>query len=252
MPQFLLHPEDVVPAVGRAVLRGAEAHHLVRVHRARRGQGVDVFDGRGNRWRGTLESVGPSEAVLVDLKALPSNEPPGEVWLVQSLPKGDRWSWLLAKGTELGVTRFLPVRSERTVAGADRDHDEGRASRWAALAAAAAKQCERGAIPRVAALAPLAECVERLGPPSAGEVRLWLAERGEPGDLPRGGPAVRVILAVGPEGGWTPGERSLFRGAGFGELTLGPRILRAETAALASVALAQSLWGDLVDRRPLT
>ena len=177
---------------------------------------------------------------------LPSNEPPLELWLLQSLPKGDRWSWLLAKGTELGVTRFLPLRSERTVAGGEREADTGKASRWASIAAAAAKQCERGTLPEVLPLATLGDCLRALGQPAPGELRLCLTERQPGAALPRGCTPSRVILAVGPEGGWSPRDRAPFRDAGFRETGLGPRILRAETAALASLTLAQSLWGDLV------
>lgn len=243
MPQFLLEPSGLAADGRSAVLRGAEAHHLLRVLRARPGDAVLLFDGAGRRWEGRLAEAGRAEALLTGLSPRPPNEPPFALVLAQCLPKGDRWPWILEKGTELGVTCFAPLRSRRTVGGQD---GKDRTERWAAVAAAAAKQCERALLPEVLPPADLEAFLQGLGPPPAGEARLACVERSaEPAPWPEALPQ-RVLLAVGPEGGWAPDEVTALEGAGFLSLSLGPRILRAETAAVAALVRIQALWGDLV------
>jgi 16S rRNA (uracil1498-N3)-methyltransferase len=247
MAQFLLDPGGLAPDAQSATLRGAEAHHLVRVFRARPGDRVRLFDGRGHRWEGRL-AAGPArdQVRIEELEPLPSNEPPVEIRLAQSVPKGDRWTWLLEKGTELGVARFSPVRSRYTVAAPPAEKAADRRARWVALVLAAAKQCERGAAPTVDEIEDLGAFFHRLGPPAPDELRLVCLERSDASApaLPRV-PAL-VTIAVGPEGGWSPEEVEAFHRASFLPLSLGPRLLRAETAAVAALAWVLGRWGDLV------
>jgi 16S rRNA (uracil1498-N3)-methyltransferase len=225
------------------VLRGAEAHHLVRVFRARPGDAVEIFDGRGSRWRATLEKAGPDEALLTGLEPLPANEPRVGVCLVQGVLKGEKWEWVLSRGTELGASRFVPVRAERSVSAPD----SSKADRWQGIATAAAKQCERARIPRVDPPRPLAEVLGALGPKAAGEERFVFLERRAAARSRAERAADRFTLAVGPEGGWSESEVERLVGAGFVPATLGPRILRAETAATAALALVLGASGELGD-----
>lgn len=246
MSQFLVDPSDLSPEDGRAILKGAEAHHLLRVFRARIGDRVDLFDAAGHRWRGRLLDVDGPSAVIGELQPLATGEAPVELVLLQSLLKGERWDWLIAKATELGAAAVVPVRSRRTVSAPKGDRTDARLSRWTSIALAAAKQCERAKIPAVAEPRDLPGVLRELGTPVSGQLRLVFAERRTGGALPRRELVRRVYLAVGPEGGWEPEELDACRDAGFIEMNLGPRVLRSETAGLAALVLAQALWGDLV------
>jgi 16S rRNA (uracil1498-N3)-methyltransferase len=247
MPQFLVFPDDVDAEAGEARLRGEEARHLLAVLRARPGDLVLVFDGLGNRWSGRLREVrGPEqEAWLGDLTPLPPNEPSVEITLVQSVPKGDRWEWILEKATELGVVRIAPVYSSRSVTAVSHSRRGPKSARWRGIAAAAAKQCERARIPVVEPPVELSAFLSGLRKPSHGEARVVLAERftGEAA-LPSE-PLETALLAVGPEGGWAPHEMEAFRLADFIPLGFGPRILRSETAALAGIVTILLRWGAL-------
>jgi len=251
MPQFLVQPGDVDAIRATATLRGEEARHLVRVLRVRKGAPVEIFDGRGRRWTGAVLEIGSGSVRVGDLRQLPANEPAVEIELIQGLPKGDRWEWVVEKGTELGVARFRPVYSEHSVARLPEARETDRRTRWGKIALAAAKQCERARVPAVEPIRGLADTLATLGPPVSGEGRLALTER-TPGARP-GCPDSRpslVRLAVGPEGGWSSADRELLAAAGFAPQSLGPRILRTDTAGLAGVVLVLAWWGDLENSPP--
>lgn len=249
MPQFLVAPCDVDPKEDRAHLRAEEARHLAGVLRGRPGEHVAIFDGEGRRWQGRIAAIERHEVRLAELIPLASHEPPVGVDLLQALPKGERWEWILEKGTELGAGRFLPLFTGRTVARVPAERVDQRLARWRKIVLAAAKQCERGRVPEVCPPQMLEACLEHLGPAHPEDVRLYLSER-EPG-APRPGPAEavpragRIALAVGPEGGWSVQDRRALAAAGFAPWSLGPRILRSETAAVAGLAAVLARWGDL-------
>jgi len=249
MPQFLALPGDLDPASGEAVLRGEEARHLLHALRARTGDPVCVFDGAGRRWQGRLADAGRGEARIEALASLPANESRLAVELIQALPKGDRWEWILEKGTELGATCFHPVLTARTVVRVPGARAGNKLERWRKIAFAAVKQCERARVPKVAAPLSLRDCLAGLGPARAGQLRLALTERSSgPGALVPGTPAnwvPSVLLAAGPEGGWSEEDRQLLAGVGFRPWGLGARILRSETAVVAALAVLQARWGDL-------
>lgn len=255
MPQFLVFPSAMDPGEDTALLRGEEARHLAGVLRARPGEHVAIFDGEGRRWQGRVAAVERHEVRIAELAPLASNEPPVGVDLLQALPKGERWEWILEKGTELGARRFLPLLTARTVARLPAGRVDERVGRWRKIVLAAAKQCERGRVPEVCAPQELAACVENLGPAQPGDVRRFLSERERAAShvLPRSRPGAaeatpatgRIALAVGPEGGWSAQDRRVLAAAGFAPWSLGPRILRSETAAVAALAAVLARWGDL-------
>ena len=251
MPQFLVEPSDVDVERARALLRGDEARHLTVVLRAQPGQAAELFDGLGRRWLARLVSWDARSAMLDRLRPLPPNESALGVELVQALPKGEKWEWVLEKGTELGVTRFQPVRSERSVTRIEGPRLDDRRRRWAARVISAAKQCERAVLPEVADPVVLESYLASLGGLREGEIRIALAERKPAGGWPRAESSVtEVRLAIGPEGGWTAEELRALESGGFSRVGLGPRVLRAETAALAGVALVQARWGGLENPAP--
>jgi len=149
------------------------------------------------------------------------------------------------KATELGVTRIIPVATERSVVRLDAERAASRAARWRKIAVEASRQCGRADAPEIDAPAPLLDALAALSP---GGIRLLFHEA-ERGDTARAALAsaegAAITVAVGPEGGFAPAEVEAARGAGFRVVGFGPRVLRAETAALAALTVAAFARGDL-------
>jgi len=220
----------------RAALVGEHADHLVRVLRARVGEDFDIATGQAVR-RGRITSA-TQDRVEFDLAEDIAAPASIEITLVLAIFKFDRMEWAIEKCTELGVARIVPVISRRTdthLATASAK----RAERWLRIARQAAEQSRRAAPPEIAAPARLAEV---LNPP--GSFRVVLAESEEQTllrDLLKSNvSASEIMLAVGPEGGWTEDELQSFQHAGWISASLGNTILRAETAAIAATAVVVS------------
>ena len=238
------------------VLEGEAAHYLVRVLRLGPGEKICLFDGRGNEVDATIERAG-ARAVTLTLGArtfvAPALAPP--VTLLQGLPRADRMELIVQKATELGAARVIPVRTERTAAG-----QQGRLERWQRIAREAERQCGRSTALALSEVVSLADALAAIGD----EVRLrfmpWeedpkapslqqLLESARRAPAGSGGPighaAGGVALFIGPEGGLGTAEANLAMRSGFQVATLGPRILRTETAAIAALAVAQAMVGGL-------
>ncbi|HYC15336.1 MAG TPA: 16S rRNA (uracil(1498)-N(3))-methyltransferase [Stellaceae bacterium] len=227
---------------GRMRLEGAELHYLRDVLRLRRGARVEVFDGEGRSFEAELAAIGPGGADLVLRDASPQrHESALELTLAVAVAKAAKLDWVVEKATELGVTRIIPFACERAIAAIERG--TSRIERWRRIAAAAAAQCGRVRCPEVLAT----ESFAGLMPLAASHDRAVLfAARGRESLEDRDARAVRsVVVATGPEGGFSTSEVTQAGRAGFSLVTLGPRVLRAETAAIVAVALAQHRWGDL-------
>jgi len=246
MSQFFVDSSDVNINSGTAVLRNEEARHLCTVHRARQGEEIALFDGNGNRWLGIFEGGDSTQAYLKNLKTLPSNEPGLSIELAIALPKTG-WENVIDKGVQLGVEKFQPIETVRSVARIAENKKAAKLDRWNKITKASAKQCERGIIPEVRPPLKLKEFLQHIGEPVKGELRLFLAERftGEANEPKSPLPPSIVRLAVGPEGGWTDLENEKLINSAFMPISLGGRILRTEAAALAGVAIIQARWGDL-------
>jgi 16S rRNA (uracil1498-N3)-methyltransferase len=242
------------------VLEGEAAHYLVRVLRLGPGEKVCLFDGRGTEVDATIERAG-ARAVTLTLGArsfvAPALAPP--VTLLQGLPRADRMELIVQKATELGAARVIPVRTERTAAG-----QQGRLERWQRIAREAERQCGRSTALALSEVVSLAEALGAIGDevrhrfmpweedPKAPSLHQLLeaARRGPAGPGGKIGDAIGeatggVALFIGPEGGLGAAEANLAMRAGFQVATLGPRILRTETAAIAVLAIAQALVGGL-------
>jgi 16S rRNA (uracil1498-N3)-methyltransferase len=208
------------------------------------GAAVRVFDGAGHEWDAVLDEVSRRTVQARLLHAVePRPESPLDLVLAMAALKGDRMELVIQKATELGVAEIWPVVTIRTDAAARPALQGTRAERWERVASGAAEQCGRAVVPRLAPTVRLEALVER---PFDGR-RVALVET--PGHAPLASLAVEtglpLLLLVGPAGGFEPAETAALREAGFSAASLGPRILRAETAALAAVAIAQAAWGDL-------
>lgn len=218
-----------------AHLTGDELHHAVRVRRIRPGEMVEIFDPSGRGWEARVESVSPDDVSLEVLRPVPSRESALELTLGLSLIKPEKFELALQKCTELGVARFIPVLSERVQVRTERI--EKKYDRWERIIEEAVKQSGRAVPPELLPPVPFETIVGEQKP------RFILDADAE--DVTLGNSHSEVILLIGPEGGFTPEELSLSADLGCVGLRLGPRRLRAETAAIAAVTLFQHRWGDL-------
>jgi 16S rRNA (uracil1498-N3)-methyltransferase len=214
-------------------LEGAPANYLANVLRLGPGDGVKLFDDRTGEWLAEITDAGRKRVTLTVVRRLRGREPVPDVWLLFAPVKRGRIDWLVEKATELGVARLVPVVTRRTIV------DRLNLERLRAHVVEAAEQCER------TALAELAE-PQKLGAVLAA----WPAERllifaDEAGGEPMGAWPGPAAILVGPEGGFTDEEREAIRALPeTRRVSLGPRILRADTAALAAVALWMAKSGD--------
>ena len=221
----------------------SEAHYLGHVLRLARGDRLVVFNGRGTEREASVESLQRRGAVLALAAVRPAlPESPLDLTLLQALPKSDAMDLIVQKATELGVRALMPVYTEFSVVKLDTERSERRVDHWRKIARSACEQCGRHTPPLIEPPRPLLAAIEAL---PAGPTRLALepsAERvlGEQAPPPQG-----LVVAIGPEGGFGATDWRRLDAAQFTRATLGPRVLRAETAALAVCAIAQSRWGDL-------
>ncbi len=240
-PRF--HVSSAAPGA-RIDLPEHAAHHAREVLRLRAGAPVHVFDGEGREYEGVLDEVSKrTVSVRLGGALAPRPESPLRLVLAVSPLKGDRMELVVQKATELGVAEIWPVVTFRTDAAARPALQGSRSERWVRVASGAAEQCGRAVVPRVAPTTTLEGLLAR---PFTGR-RVVLLET--PGHPPlaslRLEPHSPLLLLVGPAGGFEAAEAEHLRTAGFDAVSLGPRVLRAETAAVAAVSVAQALWGDL-------
>ena len=211
------------------------------VLRLRRGDAVVVFNGEGGEFSAELTRVSRRDArAHVISRQTSERESPLVIALAQCVSSGDRMDATLQKSTELGVSRIVPIASERSVMRLSSDRADRRVAHWRNVVIAACEQCGRNHVPEVAAIIDFDGF---LGQAAADGLRLLLAPDADR-DLKRLEPPGKVTLLVGPEGGLAPEERQRAERRGFVAVRFGPRVLRTETAPLAAIAAMQVLWGD--------
>jgi 16S rRNA (uracil1498-N3)-methyltransferase len=235
-------------ADGSCVISGSEARHILKVLRMTRGDEFVLMDRLGDRYEAVIESVGGSAVVVKLIKQLQGPALPDfEITLSQAILKSGPMDYLIEKTSELGVTRIRPFASERTVVKIDSDGSPNKLRRWREIAVSAAKQSDRIAPAEIFQPVTFTDIVEQLQDTDCLKVILW--EREESRDLKEvlraSAPASRFAGMVGPEGGFSASEVSTAKEAGFIPVSLGKRILRAETAAITLIALVQYELGDL-------
>lgn len=214
---------------GRVLLQGAEAHHLAGVHRLRTGQQVCLFNGDGREYRAEIAAIARRQVELTVLdSSAPDRELPSRLTVACPLPKGDRRQFLMEKLTELGVSVYVPLRTQRSVV----HPGEGRTDKLQRHVIEASKQCGRNVLMQIEELTTWDELMSRKDLPPC---RLLAHPGGEALTARLG--AEDKVIAVGPEGGLTNEEVALAQNAGWQLIDLGPRILRIETAALALVSV---------------
>lgn len=246
MPRFYC-PQPL--AAGATVdLPESVAHHL-HVVRLQPGAALTLFDGRGGQYRATLLETGKKRAsAAVDAFDDIDVELPYAVTLAQGLPEGAKMDWIVEKAVELGVAAVQPLAAQRSVVRLSGDRLDKRQAHWQSVIESASEQSGRN---RLAQLLPLAEFRRWIDTPPAGtqppQPRILLSPRGTESlaGWAQANPAQVLTLLVGPEGGFSPEEEDAAIAAGALPLTMGPRVLRTETAALAAMAMLAGIWGGM-------
>lgn len=236
-------PQALAPG-GEIVLPESAAAHLTRVLRLGVGDACLVFNGDGHDYAAEITGVGKREARLrIGAATAVERESPLRLVLLQGVARGEKMDLILQKATELGVHAVVPAWSQRSEVRLDESRAAKRLDHWRGVVASACEQCGRAVVPPVAPPVALATAAGAL---PAGSRRFLLDPAGSH-RLPALAlePDAAVVLAVGPEGGWSPLDREQLQAAGFEGLRLGPRVLRTETAGLAAIAALQARFGDL-------
>ncbi len=236
------------PRIEKELLRveGDEVRHIRRVLRLKAGDEIVVFDGEGKEYEGTIVEENPISVVVRVQNILSSKrEPHLEITFAQSLLKGEKMDYLIQKATELGIKELIPFYSSRSIPHLEKASRLRRHHRWEKIAIEASKQCGRGVIP---VIKPLQEYSEMLQTVSSDSLRLILWEK--EGTrlkevLGRTEEKTKVFFIVGPEGGLSQEEVEQAKKTGFIPITLGERILRAETASLCLLSILQYERGDI-------
>jgi 16S rRNA (uracil1498-N3)-methyltransferase len=232
---------DAALSTGQEIDLPEEAARHVQVLRLQPGDGITLFNGQGGEWAAQVLRMGGRQQVAVQVGEHDpvSREAARPVTLALGMPANERMDALVEKATELGVAAIQPLHCARSVLRLTGDRAERRQSHWQSVAIAAAQQSGRTRVPRIEPVRHLAEWLEGLGMIAPGRrAVLSLADDASPlAGYAAGNDAEPWILLSGPEGGLDGQEEAAARHAGFAPLSLGPRVLRADTAPLAALAL---------------
>lgn len=242
--RFYIPPE--MAAAAQPEISGSDAGHICRVLRLGSGDVVELFDGSGNGYRAGIVSATPARVQLDIQATFPlETESAVRITLAQAMLKDRKMDDLLRPLTELGIDCWMPFYAARSVPTAGARGRERRIARWEKIALEAVKQCRRGRIPRIA---PMENLDAMLAAAQGFDLKLifWEETPGpfRPADAFPGRPQ-RIFLVVGPEGGFEAAEVRRASDSGFLTAGLGPRTLRAQTAAMAAFALVQYHFGDM-------
>lgn len=230
-------------------VRGTQAHHIVHVLRMRAGQEILLLDGAGGVFRGRIREIRDGSVTASLLGPVEEDgEPAVSVFLWQGLCRGEKMDWIVQKATELGVRGIRVVPMARSGVKIPPERLDSRIRRWETIAADAARQCRRARFPPVGYCGGLPEALESPGTEEAEILVCWEGEASHPlsAALRRDpDPARPRILVIGPEGGLEEGEVQALRERGGRTVTLGRRILRTETAALAALSCLMYEYGEI-------
>ncbi|MFH1858561.1 MAG: RsmE family RNA methyltransferase [Candidatus Omnitrophota bacterium] len=228
LPAREIHGDEVI-------LQGKEAHHASRVMRLEAGDRLTLFDGEGHEYTGIIRTITPKEVAVSLEKRMEESRREALISVACALPKKVRMENVIEKMTEAGTEAILPMRTERTVPRVRKEEEAKKLDRFRRIAAEAAKQCGISKLPEISNFFSFLE-VLRLSPNY--DLALFMAPEGRPLSVAlQKTSARRVIICVGPEGGWSEKEREEARKADWDLVSLGKRILKVDTACLAAVSI---------------
>lgn len=239
MPRFYL-PTALAPHTTLNLPDNIIRH--IHVLRLNAGDSITLFNGTGNDFAATLQEIGKRHAQChITAQRQPENESPLKITLVQAISSGERMDFTLQKSVELGVHAIQPIISERCVVRLSGERADKRVQRWQDIAIAACEQSGRSIVPTVQPIVSFADYLRQM-PRHELHLMMSLHRTTTLRDIAPAPQSLRLM--IGPEGGWTPAEEQAALAAGVQTITLGKRVLRTETAAMAAMAAMQVLWGD--------
>jgi 16S rRNA (uracil1498-N3)-methyltransferase len=250
MPDFRAHAPSVPAGAAEIRLGADESHHLVAVNRCSRGDPVVVFDGQGREWLTECIDPGKHAAVLRVKENRPAMNRAFSIALAQALPKGSTMDEIVRQATEVGASRIMPLISERTQVHLDAERAGKKAEKWRTTAIEAAKQCGNPWLPEIS---PVQDLAAFLAAPPAHELRLVASLHAGTTTLKtalsnfhrkHGHAPHSALWLVGPEGDFSPTEMTAAITAGFVPVTLGPLVLRSDTAALYALSILSNELGS--------
>ena len=235
MNRFYVPPECV--AGGKIMIRGDELHHARDVMRLASGDRIAVFDGTGREYRGVILKVDKEQMIVAIEKTVERKDEGCRLILVQALPKSDKMDLIVEKATELGATTIIPVTTGRTVVRPDAKKENLKVERWRKIALVAAKQCGRTTIPEVMPITGFADALKAL---NDAEIKIipCLSENTKAlKEVLKGRRVKSAAVFIGPEGDFTEKEINDAKAAGAVPVSLGPEVLRSETAAICALSV---------------
>jgi 16S rRNA (uracil1498-N3)-methyltransferase len=222
-------------------LEEGPSRHLAGALRLGAGAAVTLFDGTGGEYAATISALARKrvQVAIGEFRAV-ERESPLETELGIAVSRGERMDWVVQKSTELGAAAISPLNTERTEVRLQGERAGKKLHHWRQIAVSACEQCGRNRLPAIAELQTLADWLQHV----EADLKLVLHHRcAQP--LPLQSKPRRVALLIGPEGGLSDAEIALAEAAGFAALSLGPRVLRTETAPVAALSILQHHWGDM-------
>ncbi len=221
-------------------LEEAASHHLSKVLRMQAGRELILFNGAGGEFAAVIQEVSKKSVTVAIAEHLADNrESPLQLELAIGISRGERFEWVLQKATELGVTKITPLITERTEVKVGGERQEKLIDRWQQIIISACEQCQRNLLPELSTPIQIADWLNTVN----SDLRFVLHHR-DSKTLPAEQKPQSVSLLIGPEGGLSESEIAQAQTKSFSALTLGPRVLRTETAPVAAISLVQYLWGD--------
>jgi len=245
MRRFFIHPKAFIQETG--FISGPDAKHIIKVLRLTEGDRLFLFDGNGFDYEAEIARVSSEKVEVNILKKFPSKtEPVVHITVAQALLKDRKMDDIIRQLTELGIFRWIPFPAHRSVSRLDRQRLSSRMERWERIAKESLKQCGRNNTPAIIS-ADSFEAMLSLSENSDMKIIFWENETAALTDFKslHEKPVQHIFMGIGPEGGFTEEEIEKATACGFRTLSLGPRILKSDTATVSACTLMQYLYGDL-------
>jgi len=243
MQKFIIPKIDTIPS--KAKIQGQDAKHISKVLRLNKGDPIDITNGEGKDFTAIITFISPGSIELDIIDEYDSlTESPIDITLCSGMLKDKKMDWVIKHVTQLGIQNWIPFFCERSIPTPDVKRMEKRINRWKTIARESLKQCRRSRLPRISK--PLS-FEKLLNLPASHDLKIAFWEKaGQRLDTLEKNPSfLKIIILIGPEGGFSETEIMMAKEKGFLSYSLGPRILRAETASISSCTLIQHILGDL-------